>query len=97
MNTPSQIKYPWKATLRTVFSYFLSALIVIYVVIPIITDSMGVFLSPKVMDILGYVGLIAGGLVAMFTRIMANPVVNEQLAKIGLGAEPGENNVNPEG
>jgi len=69
---PTQTRYPWKATVRTI----LAAL----PLIPIIAVALGVDTLPWVVAAVGLIGGI--------TRVMAIPEVNGWLTSIGLGATP---------
>ena len=81
---PTQVEHPWKATLRT----FIQALLALTAV----WTSIDLILT----DYLNEVGwdwaipylLIASSVAAAISRIMAIPVVNGWLTKLGLGATP---------
>ena len=87
---PTQVKHPWKATLRTVLSYVLAVLTTISLALPIVQETMGHVLPPRALEALAWLTLVTGALVATFTRLMASAAINDQLAKIGFGAEPFE-------
>lgn len=69
---PTQTRYPWKATLRTI----LAAL----PLVPIIAVALGVDTLPWVVAAVGFIGGI--------TRVMAIPEINAWLTSVGLGATP---------
>jgi ABC-type phosphate transport system permease subunit len=89
MSTPTQVAFPWKATLRTVIAGMIGAGIVVPLVLAIVQQYLGVYISPQIMG-----GIIWGSglLVAIsgaVTKIMAIPAVNAWLTKyLGLGAAP---------
>jgi hypothetical protein len=73
--TPTQTKYPWRAAVRTV----IQAAIGIATMLPFIVSATG--LSEQLPFIAGALAVSA-----VITRIMANPLVNAWLTKLGLGA-----------
>lgn len=77
---PTQTSHPWKATLRTIVSVVLSLAAAAPVIFTAITDQ-----SPELAT-----GAFATALAASaaITRLMALPVINDLLTKIGLGATP---------
>ena len=86
---PSQVAFPWRASLRTGLQTALAALSVLVLAAPMISDFVAEFWpdSPVIAWIAGGTAF-AGALSALITRLMAIPAVNELLTKIGLGAEP---------
>ena len=77
--TATQTVYPWKATARTVFA----TLVTLAAFFPAIAAAIG--------DVPGWLAPIMVGAAAVcgaITRVMAIPVVNQWLAKIGLAAQP---------
>ena len=87
---PTQTRYPWRATARTVVAYLLVALPAYLVIVPIVTEELGAYLPPKMTEILLASAAFVGALVAAVTRIMAIPSVNDALTGIGLSAAPEE-------
>lgn len=77
---PTQTSHPWKATLRTLVSVVVSLAAAAPIIYTAITDQ-----SPELAT-----GAFATALAvsAAITRLMALPVVNDLLTKIGLGATP---------
>ena len=77
---PTQTAHPWKATLRTIVSVVVSLAAAAPIIYTAITDQ-----SPELAT-----GAFATALAvsAAITRLMALPVVNALLTKIGLGAAP---------
>lgn len=77
MTTPTQTSYPWKTVLRTV----IQAAVGIAAMLPLLVGATG--LSSQL-------PIIAGALAvsAVITRLMANPLVNYWLSKIGLATSP---------
>ncbi|WP_018133875.1 hypothetical protein [Acaricomes phytoseiuli] len=77
---PSQTRYPGRATIRTALALLL----------PLVAGAPLIYQAATGHDpaaAAGVAGLILG-VAAGITRVMALPVVNEFLSKIGLGAEP---------
>jgi hypothetical protein len=89
---PTQSAYPWKATLRTVLAVVVALGIVGPLILGVITEQLGNYISP---DVMGYIAWGVGLIVAIsatVTRIMAIPQVNAWLTKwLGLGATPKAN------
>ncbi|AYN56908.1 membrane protein [Microbacterium phage Armstrong] len=88
----TQTEHPWKATLRTLVQVGIPALIGIGVVVPeviqIILDGFGETMSVEVRAwFLAAAAAVTAG-AGVLARIMAIPLVNEFLTKIGLGAAP---------
>lgn len=82
MSTPTQVKFPWRATLRT----FISTL-------PLTAAGIAAFID-IVRDVrpdwvVGW-GPVAGAASVIITRVMQNPAINAMLTKLGFGAEPKE-------
>lgn len=85
---PTQVKYPWRAALRTVLAYVVAAGIVVPMVWAIAQDTLGPYLSPQVITAVAWaVGLIVA-VSAFVTRVIAIPKVNAWLTKLGVGATP---------
>ena len=78
---PTQIAYPWQATLRTLFATIVAALMVAAVVWSLYK---GVGIETNVEAIVSAIVLVATGI----TRVMAHPAVNDALAQFNLGTEP---------
>lgn len=77
---PSQTRYPWKATLRTVLAFVVGGALAAPALFTAVTNQ-----SPE--QATG-AGLVALTISAAVTRLMANPFVNLWLTKVGLGATP---------
>ncbi len=85
---PTQVKYPWRAALRTVLAYVVAAGIVVPAVWSIAQDTLAGYLSPEVVTAAAWtVGLIVA-VSAFVTRVIAIPQVNDWLTKLGVGAAP---------
>lgn len=85
---PTQVKYPWRAVLRTVLAYIVGAGIVVPAVWSIAQDTLAGYLSPEVITAAAWtVGLIVA-VSAFVTRVIAIPQVNAWLTKLGVGATP---------
>lgn len=81
MSTPTQVRRPWRATMRTTFQLIIG----IAVLLPFVVQASG--LSPEVYPWLG--GLLA--VAAAVTRVMALPQVEDFLQRFApwLAAEKG--------
>ena len=87
---PTQVKYPWRAALRTVLAYLVAAGIVVPAVWSIAQDTLAGYLSPEVITAAAWtVGLIVA-VSAFVTRVIAIPKVNAWLTKLGVGATPAQ-------
>lgn len=78
--TTTQERYPWRATLRTGLA----------VGLPMLAGAPLIYQAATGQDPAA-AGAVAGAVLAVsagITRVMALPVVNTFLQKIGLGAEP---------
>ena len=87
---PTQVKYPWRALLRTVLAYIVGAGIVVPAAWVIAQDTLSGYLSPEVITATAWtVGLIVA-VSAFVTRVIAIPQVNAWLTKLGVGATPAQ-------
>ena len=87
---PTQVKYPWRAVLRTVLAYIVGAGIVVPAAWVIAQDTLSGYLSPEVVTATAWtVGLIVA-VSAFVTRVIAIPQVNAWLTKLGVGATPAQ-------
>ena len=85
---PTQVKYPWRAALRTALAYIVAAGIVVPAVWVIAQDTLAGYLPPQVITAAAWtVGLIVA-VSALVTRVIAIPQVNDWLTKLGVGAAP---------
>lgn len=76
----TQTKHPWRATVRTTLQIGL----------PLVAGAPLLYQAATAHDPAGATG-VAGlilGVAAGITRVMALPLVNDFLTKIGIGAEP---------
>lgn len=87
-DAPSQVRHPWRATLRTAAAGTLTALTLLTLVIPVFVDGMGEYVPHEVREALLGAAAFSVVLLATITRIMAIPAVNRALSALGLGAEP---------
>ena len=83
---PTQVAFPWKATLRTIVAMIVSCVVVLILIIPVGLDTFAPYMSADVQDKATYILGVLVAIAAFVTRIMAIPVVNAILTKIGLGA-----------
>ena len=88
----TQVAHPWKATLRTIVQVGIPTVIALGIVIPQIIDAIlagfGESLPPEATAWFLGVAAAVTATAGVITRIMALPLVNEFLAKLGLGATP---------
>lgn len=83
---PSQVRYPWRATVRTLAAFVVSALLAGTVALPIVADALGAYLPEQVIRAITVTAGVCAALTALTTRLMALPAVNRLLSQIGLGA-----------
>jgi len=89
---PTQVRYPWKAVLRTALQTFLAAAGVLTIVAPMLQEFVDQFWPGS--PVIAWIGVGAtfiAALAALVTRIMAIEAVNAALTRIGLGATPSRN------
>lgn len=87
-NQPTQTAFPWRATLRTALQVGVALGGVLASIWVIVGDEFGDWLTPEASAwIGGGVALVVAGSAAL-ARVMAIPLVNEWLTRLGLGAEP---------
>ena len=86
---PTQVRYPWKTTIRTAIQAFLSAAMILTLIAPQLQEFVDQFWpgSPVVAWI-GTGSVFIAALAALVTRIMAIPAVDAALTRVGLGAKP---------
>lgn len=86
---PTQVAFPWKATIRTGIQTFLSVAGILALVAPMLQEFIDQFWpGSPVIAWIGTAAVFTAALAALITRIMAIPAVNDLLTKIGLGATP---------
>lgn len=85
---PTQVDFPWKATLRTAVQVVVSLAVVVPAILAAL-DSSGLsqYLGSLWPRLVG-AGAFLVALSAALARVMAIPQVNEWLKAVGLGAEP---------
>jgi hypothetical protein len=77
VSTPTQVRHPWRASVRTAIATAVWAL----PVVPLVAHELGI-------EELGWVAAIVGG-AAGITRVIAIPIVNAKLTQwLNLGAAP---------
>ena len=76
----TQTKHPWRATVRTALAVGLP----LFAGAPLIYQAATLHDPAAATGVAGAVLAVAGGI----TRVMALPVVNTFLTRLGLGAEP---------
>ena len=77
---PTQVRFPWRATLRTIIQTLPAIAVAVPGIIAAIEQG-----HPGLTGPVGVAALAASGIV---TRVMALPAVNDLLTRLGLGAEP---------
>ncbi|HEY8591190.1 MAG TPA: hypothetical protein VIL55_16705 [Naasia sp.] len=86
--TPTQVRYPWKAAARTAIQAFLSFAGLLAVTLPIALPFLAEYLPPSWIGFLVAAGVFVAGLAAVIARIMALPQLQTFLTSIHLGATP---------
>ena len=84
----SQVKYPWRATLRTVAAVLVGTTTAVGTAMLIFRDEMLVYLNADAVNMITYISGVTLAISAAITKIMANPTIDEALSKIHLGSEP---------
>lgn len=77
---PTQVRFPWRATVRTVIQTLPAIAVAVPGVVAAIEEG-----HPGLTGPVGVAAIAASGIV---TRVMALPAVNDLLTRFGLGAEP---------
>ena len=91
LDAPTQVAYPWRATLRTGLAVLLGLAVVLPAVWAIIGDELAAvgWTIPEPVSVV--VATVIAAVVAaasVVTRIMAIPQVSDWLTKVGLGPAP---------
>jgi hypothetical protein len=86
--SPTQIAYPWKATVRTVIAVVVGVAVVAPLALDVIQSELVGYLPPETLAWLAWAVGLAVAISGTVTRIMAIPLVNAWLTKLGLGATP---------
>lgn len=88
-SVPSQVRHPWKTSVRTAIQTFIAFAIIAGLAAPELQGFVGQFWpgSPLVAWI-GTGAVFVGALAGLITRLAAIPGVDSLLTKAGLGAEP---------
>ena len=88
----TQVAYPWRAAIRTILAVVLGIGAVVPIMWVIITQEIekaGLVLPPEVIQVVGTGLAILAAVIGIITRIMAIPMVNNQLSKfVNIGALP---------
>ena len=91
LDTPTQVAYPWRATLRTGLAVLLGILVTIPLVWAIVGDELAAvgWAVPEPWAAI-ITAIVTGCVVASsaITRIMAIPQVSDWLTRLGLGPAP---------
>ena len=89
---PTQVAFPWRATLRTIVQAGIPLLISLGVIVPevvrIIMEESGESLPAGFRATLLSIAAFFTVLAAIIARVMAIPAVNSSLKSVGLSAEP---------
>ena len=92
MSTPTQVRYPLRATLRTVVQVGIPVVLGIGLELPqvvqIILEEAGESMPPRLRVWLLGASALVTALAAVITRIMAIPAVDYWLRRVGLSAQP---------
>jgi len=84
----TQVKYPWKATLRTVIQTAVPTILTVVAVLGVLQDSFNVYLPASVIAWVAGASAFLVVLAGALTRIFAIPAVDAWLTGLGLGATP---------
>lgn len=85
---PTQVSYPWKAAVRTMFQTGLALLFAVPTIFEAVRQEFGDLLPASVWPTLAIVSAFAVAIAGALSRIMAIGAVNDALSRVGLGAEP---------
>lgn len=83
--TPTQVAHPWKAVVRTVATYVVSAIAVVIAAVPIVEETLGAYLPEAWVAWLIGAAAVLGAVQLALTRIMALSQLQDLLVKVGLG------------
>lgn len=83
---PTQIRHPWKTTLRTMAQTVIALVPVLIVAVPILVEELGPWLPEAWAAWLAGLVAFLVALTGAASRIMAVPAVNDLLRRIGLDA-----------
>lgn len=93
---PTQQAHPWRTVLRTGAWYVVAVLAVVSVGLPVISDTLDVYLSADVRAALAWATGLAGALLLLVQRLVLLQPVADLLARIGLGTGQDGSAVDPE-
>lgn len=79
---PTQVRRPWRATLRTALAVGLPAIFLLPTILEIVVDELGDSLPPNVTAAIVATGVVITAIAAALTRIMALPSVELLLRRI---------------
>ena len=86
---PTQVAYPWRATVRTALAYIVGTAVVLPLVWTAVQQTLGAYLSPAVAAAIGWTVALLVAVSTAVTRVMAIPAVNAWLTRVlDLGAAP---------
>lgn len=88
MSNPTQVQYPWRATLRTVLAAVIGAGVVLPAAYAIFAEQLGAYLPPDVLAGIAWTVALLVAVSGVVTRVMAIPMVNDWLTRAGVGARP---------
>lgn len=94
LNAPAtQLVHPVKAALRTGVQTFLATAVILAIVAPELQSFLNEWWpGSPVIAWIGVAAAFVASVAALISRLMAVPVINDYLTKMGLGAEPKSNN-----
>lgn len=88
---PTQMRRPWRATIRTAVAVGIPAILLLPTVIQIVVDELGPNMPPRFTGWLIAAGAIVTAIAAIITRVMALPGLERLLRRIPgapLAAQP---------
>ncbi|MDO5534374.1 MAG: hypothetical protein Q4F65_06965 [Propionibacteriaceae bacterium] len=90
---PTQVRYPWRAAIRTVLAHLLAAAVVLPIAWGIVVDELqtaGIVLPEGVGSTVAWLLGVLVAVSGIVTRVMAIPQVSSALTRLGVGPVPDE-------
>jgi hypothetical protein len=82
----TQVKYPGRATIRTIVAVLISTISAVNILVPIVVNAAGNSLPASTLGYLNGLAITIAAISGAITRIMAIPQVNEWLKSLKLSA-----------
>ena len=90
---PTQVRYPWRATVRTIIAVVLALGLVVPAAWAILGDELvraGLVLPEPVVQVVGWLLAVLAVVTGTITRIMAIPQVADWMTRLNIGPKPKE-------